>query len=323
MLSESNKDRLKTLTRGVIRFDEPMRNHTSFRIGGPADALIMPADEDDLRNVMKFANENGIPWEIMGNGTNLLVSNEGVDGIVIKIKDCLDSVAISEQRVIVGAGYLLTKLSRLVADHGLSGLEFAVGIPGTLGGATVMNAGAHGGQMSDVVTNLTVMDRKGGVSTSAKKELDYGYRESKLQSLDLIVLEVELELKKGKPADIKQKMAEFLKWRRKSQPLGLPNAGSIFKNPENDYAGRLIELSGCKGMMRGDAQVSDLHANFIINKGNATARDVMNLITQVHRNVLEQADVDLGLEIKIIGRWRDDVCNQKEKRAIKWQTKSC
>lgn len=313
MLSSSSKDRLKTLTRGVIRLDEPMRNHTSFRIGGPADALIMPADADDLRNIIGFANENDIPLEIMGNGTNLLVSDEGVDGIVIKIKDCFDIIYISEQKVVVGAGYLLSRLSRLAAEHGLSGLEFAVGIPGTLGGAMVMNAGAHGGQMSDVVTNLTVLEPLGTIRTLAKEELGYGYRESKLQGPGFIVLEAELELKRGSAADIKQKMAGFLRWRKKSQPLNFPNAGSIFKNPENDYAGRLIERSGCKGMMTGDAGVSDLHANFIVNKGNATARDVMNLINEVQRKVLEQLGVDLGLEIKIIGRWQGDAALERRK----------
>lgn len=313
MLSKSIKDRITEITKGVIRFDEPMRNHTSFRIGGPADVLIMPADADELRNIMNFTNENCIPLEIIGNGTNLLVSDEGVDGVIIKIRDCFDSIAILEQKVVVGAGYMLLRLSRLVAGHGLSGLEFAVGIPGTVGGATVMNAGAHGGQMRDIVTQVTVMDRMGEVITLTNKELEYSYRKSKLQGLGFIILEAELELKRGSPADIKQKMAEFLRWRKKSQPLNFPNAGSIFKNPVNGYAGKLIEHYGCKGMMVGDAQVSELHANFILNKGNATARDVVSLINEVHMKVIEEAGVDLELEIKIIGCWQGDIAFERRK----------
>lgn len=301
MLTESSKDAIRALTRGATKFEEPLKNHTSFRIGGPADALIVPADAADLGNILAYANENGIRVEVIGNGTNLLVSDEGIDGIVVKIKGCFDSVIVSERGMTVGAGYLLSRLSRLAAKHGLTGLEFAVGIPGTIGGALVMNAGAHGGQMSDTVTRVTAMNSVGIVSTLAREELAYGYRKSNLQGLDLVVLEAEFETNRGNPTDILRNMTQFLEWRKQSQPLEFPNAGSIFRNPANDYAGKLIELSGCKGIRIGDAQVSDLHANFIINRGKATAWDVEALMAEVQRRVLETFGVALTPEVRVIG----------------------
>ncbi|RKY72375.1 MAG: UDP-N-acetylenolpyruvoylglucosamine reductase [Candidatus Latescibacterota bacterium] len=303
MLSKQTKGDLKSLVKGNLLFDEPMKKHTSFRIGGPADALFVPIDEDDLKNILIFANENNVPINVIGNGTNLLVSDDGIAGIVIKMSDCFDSLIISGSTVITGAGYTLSKLSRLVADYGLSGLEFAVGIPGTIGGAVVMNAGAHGSSMSNVVTKVKVMDICGKVREMFKKDLKFEYRKSELQKCNRIVLGAEMELIKDDTGDIKKKMSKYLQWRRENQPLDMPNAGSIFKNPKNDFAGRLIDIAGCKGMKIGDAQVSELKANFIVNEANATASDVLKLMNVLQKIVLQKYNVRIVSEIKTMGRW--------------------
>lgn len=299
---ERVKDDLATLVRGQLLFNEPMRNHTSLRIGGPADALVIPDDIAEVTRILRFATENGIRISIMGNGTNLLVHDGGVDGVVIKIKDSLDDVAICQERISVGAGYLLPRLCRLVASHGLSGLEFAAGIPGTVGGAVVMNAGAHGGAMSSVVTKVKVVGFDGRVDELNKSEMDFRYRSSKLQDSNMIVFEARIELKKANSRDIERRIADYMEWRRERQPLDMPSAGSVFQNPENDFAGRLIELSGCKGMTVGGAQVSDHHANFIVNRGNASAENVLQLIRQVQQAVTAKFGITLAPEIKITRR---------------------
>ncbi len=300
MLPTQFIESLRRNVKGEMLLNELMKNHTSFRIGGPAN-IIIPKDIDDLKNILKRSSENNIPVTIIGNGTNLLVSDDGIEGIVIKIKDCLDNLLINKQRVLVGAGCVLSKLSEAVANRGLSGLEFAIGIPGTIGGAVVMNAGAHGGEMSDVVTKVKVMDFKGEINELSKDDLEFGYRKSKLQNRDLIALEVEIELKNDDVEKIKEKMVKHLEWRKKNQPIGIPNAGSIFKNPENDYAGRLIDSAGCKGTRIGDAQVSELKANFIVNTDNATARDVLDLIKKLQDTVFKKYGIKLVQEIKTIG----------------------
>ena len=303
MLPTQFIESLRRDIKGEILLKELMEKHTSFRIGGPAN-IIIPKDVSDLKNILKLTSENNIPVTIIGNGTNLLVSDDGIEGVVIKIKDCLDDILINKQHVMVGAGCLLSKLSEVVANRGLSGLEFAIGIPGTVGGAVVMNAGAHGGEMSYVVTKVKVMDFKGEINELSKDDLEFGYRKSKLQNRDLIVLEVKMELKKDDVEKIKEKMAIYLEWRKKNQPIDIPNAGSIFKNPENDYAGRLIDFAGCKGMRVGGAHVSELKANFIVNIGNATAQDILNLMKKVHDTVLKKYGIKLVPEIKVIGIMR-------------------
>lgn len=299
---DNQKQELKKIVKGVVLFGEPMKKHTSFCIGGPAVIFIIPADKNDLNNILNFANSNNIQINIIGNGTNLLVSDDGVAGITIKISSCFDDVIVSGQKIVVGAGYSLSELSKLVANYGLSGLEFAVGIPGTVGGAVVMNAGAHGGAMADVVTKVLTMNFEGKTNELSKDNLVFGYRKSKLQNDDAIVLEVEMELKKGDTAEIKKRMVKYLEWRKKNQPINIPNAGSIFKNPKNDYAGRLIDIAGCKGIRIGDAQVSELKANFIVNRGNASAKDVLTLIERVSNIVKLKCGIKLESEVKIIGR---------------------
>jgi UDP-N-acetylmuramate dehydrogenase len=300
MLPTQFIESLRINVKGETLLNELMKNHTSFLIGGPAN-IIIPQDIDDLKNILKLSSENNIPVTIIGNGTNLLVSDNGIEGIVIKIKDCLDNLLINKQRGFAGAGGLLLKLSEVVANRGLSGLEFAIGIPGTVGGAVVMNAGAHGGEMSDVITKVKVMDFKGEINELSKDDLEFGYRKSKLQNRDLIALEVAVELKNDDVEKIKEKMAKHLEWRKKNQPIDIPNAGSIFKNQENYYASRLIDSAGCKGMRIGDAQVSELNANFIVNTDNAAARDVLDLMEKIQDTVFKKYGIKLVQEIKTIG----------------------
>ena len=318
MISEQARKTMMKLVKGKILFDEPMKNHTSFRIGGPADALIIPKDENDLINLLKFAKKNGIPLTPIGNGTKLLVSDEGIDGILVKISGCFDNVTISGPKVKAGAGYSLANLSRLVADCGLSGLEFAVGIPGTVGGGVVMNAGAHGSMMSDVVTSVTAMNVEGQLKRYLKNDLEFGYRQSKLQNNKMIVLNVKMKFKKDDVEKIKKRMHENLEWRKKNQPsylltgnknqrsylLNIPSAGSIFKNPMNVAAGRLIDMAGLKGVTIGDAKISEKRANFIVNLGNATAQDVLKLMRKVQKEVWEKYGINLEHEIRIVGRYR-------------------
>lgn len=302
MLSEQVKSAFTNLISCPILFDKPMRNYTTFGIGGPAEVLIIPDSEDDLRHTLKFASQNLIPITIIGNGSNLLVSDYGIEGIVIKIAGCFNEVALSGGRVTAGAGCPLSKLSELVASQGLTGLEFSIGIPGTVGGAVVTNAGAHGASLGDVITKINVIDFNCEFFELDKSDLGFSYRKSSLQNKDIIILNVEMELEKGDVNEIKRKMLKYLQQREKKQPFGLRSAGSIFKNPKNNYAGRLIEACGCKGMSIGDAQVSESHANFIVNKGDAAAQDVIRLMNKVQEMVFAKYDVKLEPEINIIGK---------------------
>jgi UDP-N-acetylmuramate dehydrogenase len=303
MISEQARKNLMKLIKGKILFDEPMEKHTSLHIGGPVNALIIPRNEHDLKNLLNFAKKNGIPLTVMGNGTKLLVSDKGIDGIVVKINGCIEKVTISGTKVKAGAGYLLANLSRLVANHGLSGLEFAVGIPGTVGGGVVMNAGAHGFMMSDILTNVTVMNVEGKIKKYSKNDLEFGYRQSKLQNSKTIVFDVEMKLKKDDADKIEKRMREYIEWRKKNQPLDLPNAGSIFKNPTGIPAGKLIDMAGLKGMRLGNAKISEKRANFIVNLGNATALDVLSLMNLIREKVLQKFGIWLEPEIRIIGRF--------------------
>ncbi len=290
-----------------VRLDEPMRKHTSFRIGGPADALIIPHGEDELKRIVEFARHNTIPVTIVGSGTNLLVSDDGIPGIVIKVAGCLDNVTFSGREVSAGAGCSLARLSNLAADYGLAGIEFAVGIPGALGGAVTLNAGARGASIGDLVRRIRVIDFKGEPAELTGDDVRFGYRKSEVKSRNVIVLSAVLELEPGNTAEIKGEMREYLRQRRMKQPLGLPSAGSIFKNPKDDHAGRLIEECGCKGMRVGDAQVSGLHANFIVNKGNATAQDVLRLMSKIREAVLVKYGIELEPEIHIMGKGMETV----------------
>jgi len=296
---------LENLVSGTVKFNEPLKYHTSFRIGGPADVFIMPKDEEDLRNAVILSNKYKVPLQIIGNGTKILVLDRGIRGIVVKISDVLDEVRFIGESVLAGSGMFISRLSKLTSEKELSGLEFAIGIPGTVGGAVVMNAGAHGHSVGSVVTSVTVMNLKGEKRMLLRKDLEFNYRQSILQENQEIVLNVRFELRKEESNHIRRKIEKFVQWRKNTQPLDLPNAGSVFKNPEGDYAGRLIEAAGLKGARIGGAQVSTRHANFIVNLGNAKAEDVLALIQLIKQEVSKKFGIDLIPEVRILGNKRD------------------
>lgn len=284
-----------------ILCNEPMKNHTSFKIGGLADKIIMPENEDELIKLVEECRRDKINYFVMGNGSNILVRDGGIRGVVIKIEKNLSDIHVEENKIIVQSGALLTRLSKVALKHSLKGLEFASGIPGTVGGAIAMNAGAYGGEMKDVVTKVRVLDKNSNVIEYSGEEMNFRYRGSRVQDESLIVLEVEIELEKGNYDEIIGRMKDFTKRRKSKQPLEYPSAGSTFKRPEGYYAGKLIQDSGLKGLKHGDAQVSDKHSGFVINVGNATSEDVENLIKVIQKTVRDKFNVNLEPELKIIG----------------------
>ncbi len=281
--------------------DEPMIKHTSFKLGGPADYLVTPHDIAGLTGVCSVCEQNGIPLFVMGNGTNLIVRDKGIRGVVVKLKDNMSACRVEEECIYAQSGILLSHLSRIALEHGLTGLEFAEGIPGTLGGAVTMNAGAYGGEMSMVVENTEYLARDAKVLTLDRRGHCFGKRSSYIQSDGGIVLETQLKLNRGKKEEIRAKMEEFAARRRAKQPLDMPSAGSVFKRPEGLFAGKLVQDCGLKGYRIGGAEVSCLHCGFIVNGGSATAADVITLIEHIQTAVLEQFCVELQTEVRIVG----------------------
>jgi UDP-N-acetylmuramate dehydrogenase len=286
-----------TEVRGQVRFDEPMFRHTSMKIGGPADALVIPRDLEDLKRLVLGAQREGIPLFLLG-GTNLLVKDGGIRAIVVKLTR-FQKVIQNNESFYAETGISFPKLSQLALKASLSGLEFACGIPGTLGGAIVMNAGTREGEIADVLESVTIMDLDGNVKEYPKRDLEFGYRRSKLP--EGIVIGALLRLKSAPYEEIRARMDASLNHRRKTQPLHLPNAGCIFKNPVGNSAGRLIDELQLKGRRVGNAQVSEKHANFIVNRGRATAADVLSLILEIRQRVKREKGIDLDLEVKIVG----------------------
>lgn len=289
------------ISEGTVLIDEPMKNHTSFKIGGPADVMVIPKTIEEISLTIKLCNEHNIDFFIMGNGTNLLVTDKGIRGVVIKIGEDFDNVKVEGNNITAQSGILLSKLSKIALKHSLTGLEFASGIPGSLGGAVTMNAGAYGPEMKDVVTKVKCVDRNGNVLEFKNEEMNFGYRRSRIQKEKLIVVEAEIRLEKGNYDDIKAYMDELTEKRNAKQPLNLPSAGSTFKRPEGDYAGRLIDVAGLRGVRYGDAQVSEKHCGFIVNIGEATSEDVLNLIKVVQKTVKDKFGVELEPEVRIVG----------------------
>jgi UDP-N-acetylmuramate dehydrogenase len=287
------------------RFGEPLSRHTSFRIGGPADAWVEASSAEDLRELLGLAADHGLPLVVFGTGTNVLVSDAGVRGIVVKLGRSFGKLewgdAGDPSRVRAGAAAPFKKLVVAAAARGFGGLEFAEGIPGSIGGGLLMNAGAFGGDISHVVGGITGVDRSGEVRLS-RDQLSFGYRRFDLPQ-GLVVTHIDFVLERGDPAAIHARMAEAKRRRDSTQPLGFPNAGSIFKNPPGHYAGRLIESLGFKGKRVGGAMVSPHHANFIVNTGAATARDVRQLMDEISAAVWREKEVKLVPEIKLIGDW--------------------
>lgn len=285
----------------LVYKNEPLKKHTSFKIGGPADLLVMPNSETTLAETLEAITQTQIPYFIMGNGSNLLVSDKGYRGIIVKIADQMQQFEIVEERVTVEAGMLLSTLSRQILQAELTGFEFASGIPGTIGGAVFMNAGAYDGEFKDVVEWVKVMDRHGNVRTYQNQEMAFAYRHSLLQETEEIVVACGLLLKKGNYETIKAKIDDFTEKRTTKQPLQLPSAGSTFKRPAGYFAGKLIDDAGLRGIQLGGAQVSELHSGFIVNIDNATCQDVLDLIAVVQKVVLDKFNVALETEVRLFG----------------------
>jgi len=281
-----------------------LKNCTSIKIGGAAAYFCIPKDTADLKSALEFAREKKIPFTIIGMGTNLLAFDRGFNGLVIKVAGGMSQIKIERNRITVGAGLYLPKLLNLVMRKSLGGLEFLAGIPGTVGGAVVMNAGAWGSEIAKYVIRVRAMDYAGKEKIINHKKMGFGYRKSIFQNANLILSEVELKLGKRRKKEIKQLIASYLEKRKSSQPLGIPNAGSVFKNPKGKYAGQLIEAAGAKGMRIGDAQVSTKHANFIVNLGEASARDVIKLMTRVQKVVKEKHKIQLEPELKVMVKFQ-------------------
>lgn len=278
--------------------NELLKKHTSFRIGGPADCFCQPTDIEELRSAFAFAQANRLPVAIIGSGTNLLALDKGFRGLVIKLAGGLNKISCQQSLVTAEAGVALPQLLAWAARHNLGGLEFLAGIPGTVGGALVMNAGAWGKTIGQLAKSVTVINGEGQLSCLKPKQLKLKYRHSGLQAGRLIALQVKLQLRKRKKRLIKKKMDQYLRHRRAGQPLGSPNAGCIFKNPPGHFAGQLLEQAGCKGMRVGDAVVSVKHANFIVNLGEAKARDVLQLIAKMQRAIKIKLEPELKLMVK-------------------------
>ena len=284
-----------------LLLEEPMAKHTSFRIGGPADVLAQPADEAELAALLKRAAEHAVPVTLIGNGSNLLVRDKGIRGLVIKLSNSFSDMKALGNELTFGSGISLAMASKKAASLSLSGLEFAVGIPGTIGGAVYMNAGAYDGEMAKVVTSVRVMDREGKISELKASELAFAYRHTALQNSGLIVTSVTCVLQPDEAESIAAKMADFSQRRISKQPLELPSAGSMFKRPVGYFAGTLIEQTGLKGYTVGGAQVSTKHAGFVVNVGGATAKDVLQLISDVQSKVFAAHGVRLEPEVLVLG----------------------
>ncbi|MBC7267044.1 MAG: UDP-N-acetylmuramate dehydrogenase [Coriobacteriia bacterium] len=297
---ERARERLVGRIEGEIRANEPMSRFTSFRIGGPADLLVMCDTVSDLALATEVLGEEQVPWVVIGKGTNLLVSDEGYRGAVLLLGREFRTRVREGQAIRAGAGAVLAHLVQDAFHYGLAGLEFAVGIPGTLGGALAMNAGSRDVWMSSVVESVTLFVPGRGLELVHGSEVEWGYRRSGLDARGIIV-EAELKLREGEPARIRHEMERSLARRKQTQPIGKPCAGSVFVNPEGESAGRLIEQAGLKNTRLGGARVSEIHANFIVNDGGATAADVLGLIRKIKLIVKETHGVELRLEIRFLG----------------------
>ena len=291
---------LTKLPQNTIYFNEEMKNYTTFKIGGPVDILLKPDSIENLAQSIKLCREHKVPYYILGNGSNLLVADEGFRGVVIQIYNNLNEIKVEGNKVIAQAGALLSKVATKALEHSLTGFEFAHGIPGTLGGAVVMNAGAYDGEMKQVLISCDVLDPEGNVLTLSNKELELGYRTSIIQRKNYIVLAATIGLKEGNKEEISAYMKELMVRRKEKQPLDKPSAGSTFKRPEGHFAGKLIMDSGLKGYQIGGAMISDKHSGFVVNNGGATFKEVVALIKHVQEVVQEKYQVLLEPEVKIL-----------------------
>ena len=285
-----------------IKIDEMMSKHTSFRVGGLAKVFLTVHSEESLRNILLALKRYELPYFVLGNGSNLLVSDEGYDGVMVYLGEEFSEVEITGTQMRAKAAALLGKVARMAMEEGLAGLEFAAGIPGSLGGGVVMNAGAYGGELSQVVTKVRAMNPDGEIIELEKDQLLLGYRTSIFKTKPFVILEVFMELQKGNKEEILAKIKEYTKARVEKQPLEYPSAGSTFKRPEGYFAGKLIMDAGLRGYRVGDAQVSEKHCGFVINRGNATATEIKTLMENVAKKVKEEFGVDLEAEVIMLGK---------------------
>ncbi|MGG1553125.1 UDP-N-acetylmuramate dehydrogenase [Paenibacillus ferrarius] len=292
---------LKAAGIGEIKTNERLAPYTTWKIGGPADILIVPNSKEQAAGAIRFLHERGVPWTVIGRGSNLLVRDKGIRGVVIKLGPTLDTLRFEGTTVYAGASYSFIKLSVLAAKEGLTGLEFASGIPGSVGGAVYMNAGAHGSDVSRILKQAEVILDTGELVVMQAEDLKYAYRHSILHTLPGIVTEAVFELQAGDRNEIAGAMAAYRDRRLRTQPLQLACAGSVFRNPEGGYAAKLIEEAGLKGKRVGGAEISTLHANFIVNTGDASAEDVLTLIGEVQEIVLNKYNVRLVPEVLVMG----------------------
>ncbi|MBV4426198.1 UDP-N-acetylmuramate dehydrogenase [Clostridium tyrobutyricum] len=295
-----SNDLIKILDEKDIKIDEPMSSHTSFKVGGPADILITPESADQVLDAVKLCKSKNVPYYIMGNGSNLLVKDGGIRGVVVKLTK-LKSIKIQGSRIIVSSGACLKDVSQKALDNSLTGFEFACGIPGSVGGAVTMNAGAYNGEISNVIESVIVIDNHTKKRILNLEQLELAYRMSSILKYGYIVLQVTFKLEKGDHSKINDRIENLNRRRSEKQPLEYPSAGSTFKRPEGHFAAKLIEDSGLKGMSVGGAQVSEKHSGFIINKEDATSKDILDLINLVQDTVKQKFNVDLYTEVRIIG----------------------
>ena len=285
-----------------IFMEEPMKKHTTFRVGGPADVLVQP-DETALAAILALCRQYYVPYSFIGNGSNLLVGDKGIRGVVIEMTDPMGNIEVHGTKITAQAGAMLSKIANTAASNGLGGMEFAAGIPGSVGGAVVMNAGAYGGEMKDIIERVYVLDENGARLELDRDALDFGYRHSCIPDKKYIVTKVVLELVPRDEAEIRSEMKELNEKRAEKQPLQYPSAGSTFKRPEGYFAGKLIMDAGLRGYQVGGAQVSEKHCGFVINKGDATAADICQLMQDVSDKVQAQFGVVLEPEVKMIGEF--------------------
>ena len=283
--------------------DEPMSGHTTFRIGGPADFFVIPSKAEEIRRIIELCRAEKVPYYVVGNGSNLLVGDKGYRGVIIQIYKNMNRISVAGEEISVQAGALLSKVAAAACEAELEGMEFASGIPGTMGGAVRMNAGAYGGEMKQVLKTAVVLTPEGQIVTIPAEEMGMGYRTSIVSKMDYVVLEAVLSLKRGRKAEIRARMDELREKRVEKQPLEYGSAGSTFKRPEGYFAGKLIQDAGLRGFRIGNAQVSEKHCGFVINLGGATAAEVSELMTEVVRRVEETSGVTLKPEVKRIGEF--------------------
>lgn len=305
MKEENWKQKLTEIAQDIV-FEEPMKEHTSFKIGGPAEAFIRASSTEEIGRVVSFCKQQEIPFLVMGNGSNMLVSDKGIRGVVLQVGDQMKECRAEGNLLWAQAGILLSALSNAALRAGLSGIEFAAGIPGTLGGGIYMNAGAYGGELKDVIKSVTYLDEEGIIRTCPAEEMGFGYRKSIFSGRSMTILECTMQLIPDEPELIKGRMVDFNRRRSDKQPLSMPSAGSTFKRPEGYFAGKLIQDAGLMGYQLGGAQVSEKHAGFVVNAGDATAADVLALIEHIQHTVQDKFGVHLEPEVKLIG---EQECN--------------